>query len=125
VNASFIRELLRRAAVYAADGRAARAAARVPSDGLAPSNGSVPSAGFAPPHGSVNRAAPSNGPALANGAAADQAPPLRVSARHLNLALDELLGSQHDLTRVLLGSRPMRGADAVIRPVWPHLRPTR
>ena len=125
VNASFIRELLRRAAVYAADGRAARAATRVPSDGLAPSNGSVPSTGLAPPHGSVNRAAPSNGPALANGAAADQAPPLRVSARHLNLALDELLGSQHDLTRVLLGSRPMRGADAVIRPVWPHLRPTR
>jgi hypothetical protein len=53
------------------------------------------------------------------------APPLRVSARHLNLALDELLDIRHDLTRVLLGSRPMRGADAVIRPVLPHLRPSR
>jgi hypothetical protein len=51
--------------------------------------------------------------------------PLRVSARHLNLALDELLDSRHDLTRVLLGSRPMRGADAIIRPVLPRLRPTR
>ncbi len=81
VNASFIRELLRRAAVHAADGRAARAGAT--------------------------------------------ASPLRVSARHLNLALDELLDVRHDLTRVLLGSRPMRGADAVIRPVLPHLRPSR
>jgi hypothetical protein len=99
VNASFIRELLRRAAVYAADGRAARAAV------LAPANGSA-------------------GPRV-NGSAPDRAAPLRVSARHLNLALDELLDTRHDLTRVLLGSRPIRGADAVIRPVLPHLRPSR
>jgi cell division protease FtsH len=99
VNASFIRELLRRAAVHAADARAARAAVLAPASGspISPANGSGP----------------------------DPGPPLRVSARHLNLALDELLDTQHDLTRVLLGSRPMRGADAVIRPVLPHLRPSR
>jgi cell division protease FtsH len=99
VNASFIRELLRRAAVYAADGRAARTAV------LAPANGSAIS--------------------QANGSVLDPAAPLRVSARHLNLALDELLDTRHDLTRVLLGSRPVSGADAVIRPVLPHLRPSR
>jgi hypothetical protein len=64
-------------------------------------------------------------PATGHGGAPDQAAPLRVSARHLNLALDELLDTRHDLTRVLLGSRPIRGADAIIRPVLPHLRPTR
>ena len=115
VNASFIRELVRRAAVRAADGRAARAVA------LAPVNGSA--------------AAPARGPAGSQpggpagsqrgGAAPDPAAPLRVSARHLNLALAELLDTRHDLTRVLLGSRPMRGADAIIRPVLPHLHPTR
>ena len=98
VNASFIRELLRRAAVHAANGRATRAAV------LAPANGSA-----------ISRA---------NGSVLDPAAPLRVSARHLNLALDELLDTRHDLTRVLLGSRPTRGADAVIRPVLPHLRPS-
>ena len=103
VNASFIRELLRRAAVHAADGRAARAGA------------------MTPPHVPVL----ANGSRLANGSGPDPAAPLRVSARHLNLALDELLDVRHDLTRVLLGSRPMRGADAVIRPVLPHLRPSR
>jgi hypothetical protein len=107
VNASFIRELLRRAAVHAADGRAARAAV------LAPVNGSA----AAPAHRSAG--------SRLHGPAPDPAAPLRVSARHLNLALDELLDARHDLTRVLLGSRPMRGSDAVIRPVLPHLRPTR
>jgi hypothetical protein len=122
VNASFIRELLRRAAVHAADGRAARAAV------LAPANGSA----TAPAHGSATASAHGAAPDLANGSgpapnssAPDPAAPLRVSARHLNLALDELLDTRHDLTRVLLGSRPMRGADAVIRPVLPHLRPSR
>ena len=107
VNASFIRELLRRAAVHAAEGRAARAAV------LAPVNGSAANQ----PGGSADR--------QLNGSAPDPAAPLRVSGRHLNLALDELLDTRHDLTRVLLGSRPVRGADAVIRPVLPHLRPTR
>jgi len=151
VNASFIRELLRRAAVYAANGRAARAPALAEVNAVAPAaaNGSAPlqasgSAGSlvngtvqVPVNGAapilVNGAAPAEvlGPAAANGvtvtdgAAPDQAAPLRVSARHLNLALDELLDSRHDLTRVLLGSRPMRGADAIIRPVLPRLRPTR
>jgi cell division protease FtsH len=112
VNASFIRELLRRAAVYAADGRAARAALLAPADGSA-ANGSA--------------AGRANGSASGQpgGPAPDPAAPLRVSARHLNLALDELLDTRHDLTRVLLGSRPIRGADAVIRPVLPHLRPSR
>jgi cell division protease FtsH len=128
VNASFIRELLRRAAVHAADGRAARAAVLAPATGsaavlaaAAPAHGSA----AAPAHGSA--AAPANGSAAGQpgGPAPDPAAPLRVSARHLNLALDELLDTRHDLTRVLLGSRPMRGADAVIRPVPPHLRPSR
>jgi cell division protease FtsH len=171
VNASFIRELLRRAAVYAADGRGTRAAALSEVNALAPAtangsgpvqataqamaNGSGPVQATAqvpvnasaqvpanasaqvpanasaqvPVNGSgpaeVNGSAPANGVTAANGAAPGQAVPLRVSARHLNLALDELLDSRHDLTRVLLGSRPMRGADAIIRPVLPRLRPTR
>ena len=99
VNATFIRELLRRAAVHAADGRAARSA------------GPAPAGAFT--------AGPGGGPAP------DPAAPLRVSARHLNLALDELLDTRHDLTRVLLGSPPMRGADVVIRPALPYLRPSR
>ena len=172
VNASFIRELLRRAAVYAADGRGARApalagvnsfaaaaangsaplpasgpdgsphgTAQIPVNGTAaagthgaaaagraprsnaagPSNGAGPASGTPPSNGAV----PANGTDPANGTGPDQGAPLRVSARHLNLALDELLDSRHDLTRVLLGSRPLRGADAIIRPVLPRLRPTR
>ena len=84
-----------------------------------PANGTGPS----PVPGTVPGQA--GGPAPGQGAPPDQAVPLRVSARHLNLALDELLDSRHDLTRVLLGSRPMRGADVVIRPVLPYLRPSR
>ncbi len=154
VNASFIRELLRRASVYAADGRGARAAVLAEVNALAPAaaNGSsplratgsaagldhgvvqVPGHGAAPAevHGAAANGAvpadgtpPASGTAPASSPAPDQAAPLRVSARHLNLALDELLDSRHDLTRVLLGSRPMRGADAIIRPVLPRLRPTR
>jgi cell division protease FtsH len=149
VNASFIRELLRRAAVYAADGRGTRAAAlsevnalapatangsgpvqatvQVPVNGSGPAevNGSAPAEVSGSGPAEVNGSAPAHGVAAANGAAPGQAVPLRVSARHLNLALDELLDSRHDLTRVLLGSRPMRGADAIIRPVLPRLRPTR
>ena len=130
MNASFIRELLRRAAVYAADGRAARAAAMAFANGSGPvlAHGPVPAtpahgSGRAPGHGIVPGQA--GDPAPGHGAPPDQAAPLRVSARHLNLALDELLDSRHDLTRVLLGSRPMRGADAIIRPVLPYLRPSR
>jgi hypothetical protein len=146
VNASFIRELLRRAAVYAADGRAARAAAPAVASARAAAgpNGSHPGqvSGTAPasratgagpgapapadaavPAG-VNGAVPAGAGVPGGAPAGDQGAPLRVSARHLNLALDELLGSRHDLTRVLLGSRPMRGADAVIRPALPYLRPT-
>jgi ATPase family associated with various cellular activities (AAA) len=109
VTASFIRELLRRAALHAAmhaDG--ARAAHPPPPDGTGPAG---------------NGAAPGYGP-LANGAAAGPGAPLRVTGRQLNRALDELLDSSHDLTRVLLGSRPVHGADAVIRPALPRLRPT-
>ncbi len=108
VTASFIRELLRRAALHAAmhaDG--ARAARTRPRSAGPPLNG----------------AAPHPGP-LANGTATAPEVPLRVTARQLTRALDELLDSSHDLTRVLLGSRPVHGADAVIRPVLPRLRPT-
>jgi len=107
VTASFIRELLRRAALHAAmhaDGaRATRARPR----------------GADPP---LNGAAAHPGP-LATGMATTPDVPLRVTARQLTRALDELLDSSHDLTRVLLGSRPVHGADAVIRPVLPRLRP--
>ncbi|HEY5354091.1 MAG TPA: ATP-binding protein [Streptosporangiaceae bacterium] len=126
VNASFMRELLRRAAVYAADARTARAAPAVASGfaAAAPSGSHPnPANGSAPAHATLPPGA--NGSTPARGSAGDQGAALRVSARHLNLALDELLDSRHDLTRVLLGSRPMRGADAIIRPVLPHLRPTR
>ena len=126
VNASFMRELLRRAAVYAADARTARAAPAVASGfAAAAASGSHPNPanGSAPAHATLPPGA--NGSTPARGSAGDQGAALRVSARHLNLALDELLDSRHDLTRVLLGSRPMRGADAIIRPVLPHLRPTR
>ena len=109
VTASFIRELLRRAALHAAmhaDG--ARAARTLPRGGAGPP---------------VNGTAPHPGP-LASGVATEPGVPLRVTARQLSRALDELLDSSHDLTRVLLGSRPVHGADAVIRPVLPRLRPT-
>ncbi len=53
------------------------------------------------------------------------AAPLRVTIRHFNRALDELLDSNSQLPGLLLGSRPARGADAVIRPVLPALTPTR
>jgi cell division protease FtsH len=120
VNASFIRELLRRAAVHAADSRAARAALLAPANGSAAgrANGSAA-------NGSAAGRANGSASGQPGGPAPDPAPPLRVGARQLNLALDELLDTRHDLTRVLLGSRPIRGADAVIRPVLPHLRPSR
>ncbi|MGH3121270.1 MAG: hypothetical protein ACRDND_09655, partial [Streptosporangiaceae bacterium] len=102
-------------AVHAAGARAARAAV------LAPANGSA----AALAHGSAANQPNGSAPIQPGGPAPDPAAPLRVSARHLNLALDELLDTRQDLTRVLLGSRPMRGADAVIRPVLPYLRPSR
>jgi hypothetical protein len=110
VTASFIRELLRRAALQAA----------MHADGARPARTPPPGGGAGPPR---NGAAPHPGP-LGNGAATATAVPLRVTARQLTRALDELLDSSHDLTRVLLGSRPVHGADAVIRPVLPRLRPT-
>ena len=96
-------------------------------NGAAPAevSGAAPAGVNGAARAEVNGSAPASGITAANGAAPGQAVPLRVSARHLNLALDELLDSRHDLTRVLLGSRPMRGADAIIRPVLPRLRPTR
>ena len=80
----------------------------------------MPADGAGPP---LNGAAPHPEP-LANGVATSAGVPLRVTARQLNGALDELLDGSHDLTRVLLGSRPVHGADAIIRPVLPRLRPT-
>jgi hypothetical protein len=44
---------------------------------------------------------------------------LRVTSRHLNRALDQLLDSRNQLTGLLPGGRGARGADAVIRPVLP------
>jgi ATPase family associated with various cellular activities (AAA) len=108
VTASFIRELLRRAALHAA----------MHADGVRPAR-------TAPLNGAVPHDRPvTNGAAYGRAARSGSAVPLRVTARHLNRALDELLDSSHDLTRVLLGSRPARGADAVIRPVLPRIRPT-
>jgi ATPase family associated with various cellular activities (AAA) len=108
VTASFIRELLRRAALHAAmHADATRSVGTPPGGGTAPA---------------VNGVAPDAQPS-ANGVATEPGVALRVTARQLNRALDELLDSSHDLTRVLLGSRPAHGADAVIRPVLPHLRP--
>lgn len=88
VTASFIKELLRRAALHAAVGT----------------------------NGKLTRSPP----------AADTltATTLRVTSRHLNRALDELLDSRNQLTG-LLGGRAARGADAIIRPVLPRLHPTR
>ena len=86
VTASFMKELLRRAALHAA--------ARPVRAGAAPDAG-APEA------------------------------PLRVTARHFSRALDELLDSSSQLPGVLLGGRPARGADVVIRPVLTHLTPTR
>jgi hypothetical protein len=47
--------------------------------------------------------------------AASSAKPLRVTDAHLNAALDQLLATRNQLTRVLLGGRGGLGADAVIR----------
>ena len=124
VTASFIRELLRRAALHAAMHADGARAARTPLLGaVGPAvNGSAPHA--EPPPAEPPPAEPPPAEALANGVAAAPGVPLRVTARQLNRALDELLDSSHDLTRMLLGSRPAHGADAVIRPVLPRLRPT-
>jgi cell division protease FtsH len=87
VTASFIKELLRRAALHAAVGA----------------------------NGKATRSPP---------AAVAATTTLRVTSRHLNRALDELLDSRNQLTGLLLG-RTAHGADAIIRPVLPRLRPGR
>jgi len=89
VTASFIKELLRRAALHAAVGT----------------------------NGKLTRSPPAAGTLTAT--------TLRVTSRHLNRALDELLDSRNQLTGLLLGGRAARGADAIIRPVLPRLHPTR
>jgi ATPase family associated with various cellular activities (AAA) len=83
VTASFLKELLRRAAMYAAEEAA------------------------------------DQGP----GAAADRGDaaggPLTVTDAHMNAALDELLDSRNQLTRILLGGRAAQGAPASLNPVTP------
>jgi hypothetical protein len=88
VTASFIKELLRRAAL--------RAARETEPDGDAPPGDAPP--GDAPPGDAPPGDAP---PAV--GADAAPGAPLRVSAAHLTAALDELLDTRSQLTRVLLG----------------------
>jgi hypothetical protein len=70
VTASFIKELIRRAALIAAE----------------------------------ERAGAGSDPDSSNGAAAASSEQLRVSAVHLDAALDILAGSRHQLTRRLLGA---------------------
>ncbi|HEY9243871.1 MAG TPA: AAA family ATPase, partial [Streptosporangiaceae bacterium] len=95
VTASFIRELLRRAALHAAmHANGARVTRPLPLGGAGP-----------PVHGTAPPAEP-----LASSVVSGPDGPLRVTARQLNRALDELLDSSHELTRVLLGSRPVNGA---------------
>jgi hypothetical protein len=106
VTASFIKELLRRAAL--------RAAADAPPERPA----DVAAAGLAPANGAAGPALPANG-AAPPGQAADSGP-LRVTDLHLGGALDELLDTRNQLTRLRLGGRPatdtrVAGADAVIR----------
>jgi predicted N-acetyltransferase YhbS len=98
VTASFLKELLRRAALLAAE---------TASAGPAPGNGS--------------------GSGEASASPGDGAP-LHISDAHMNAALDQLLDVRGQLTRALLGGsaagpgghRPM-GADAVIRKPVPGL----
>ena len=47
----------------------------------------------------------------ADSGAGEAAAPLRVTDAHLNAALDELLDTRNELTRVLLGGRSGRGAE--------------
>jgi len=68
VTASFIKELLRKAALFAAE----------------------------------------------DGAAPDVAGPLRVTDAHMTAALDQLLDTRNQLTRVLLGGQPGSGAGQVL-----------
>ena len=86
VTASFMKELLRRAALHAA-------------------------------------ARPVRAGGAADGGAAEA--PLRVTARHLSRALDELLDSSCQPPGAGFGGRPARGADVVVRPVLTHLTSTR
>jgi cell division protease FtsH len=106
VTPSFLRELLRRAALHAAV-RPGAAHAR-------------PGPGPTPAHAGTVPVQPGAVPVQPGPAA-----PLRVTIRHFNRALDELLDSNSQLPGLLLGSRPARGADALIRPVIPSLIPTR
>ena len=93
VTAAFIKELLRRAAVLAAETEAARADGTGGADGTDRADG-------------ADRADRADGPGL----------PLRLTDAHLNEALDQLLDVRGRLTRTLLGGRGV-GQDAVIRPM--------
>jgi hypothetical protein len=106
VTASFMKELLRRAALHAA-ARPVRGG-RTP-DGRAPDSRTPD--GKAPDGKAPDGRAPEA--------------PLRVTARHFSRALDELLDSSSQLPGAGFGGRAARGADVVIRPVLTHLTPTR
>jgi SpoVK/Ycf46/Vps4 family AAA+-type ATPase len=117
VTASFIKELLRRAALHAAVGTTGRLTRSPPATAA----GALIPASFP-----ASPAASATGTGIAGALATEgQASALRVTSRHLNRALDELLDSRNQLTGLLLGGRPARGADAIIRPVLPRLHPGR
>jgi hypothetical protein len=49
--------------------------------------------------------------AIEEGEGGGDGAPLRVTAEHLNAALDQLLDTRNQLTRVLLGGQAARGGD--------------
>jgi hypothetical protein len=93
VTAAFLKELLRRAALLAAEG-----------DGNGQAGGAAGHAHAAKANGDCRSSAP-----------------LRVTDAHLDAALNQLLDVRAWLTRTLLGERSRTGQDAVIRPMGADL----
>jgi ATPase family protein associated with various cellular activities (AAA) len=102
VTAAFLKELLRRAALLAAESAA-------PGNGAAQTNG-----GAAAGHAAAT--AP-----LAGTNGCGPAAPLRVTDAHMEAALNQLLDVRAWLTRSFLGERGRSGQDAVIRPMGADL----
>jgi hypothetical protein len=101
VTASFLKELLRRAALLAAEAATQDNGGTQPGCGGAASNG-TPAAAGANGHGRT-------------------LPPLRITDVHMEAALNQLLDVRAWLTRTLLGERGRSGQDAVIRPMGADL----
>jgi hypothetical protein len=124
VTASFLKELLRRAALLAAEAAPPDNGASQPADDRPGGHSGTAGNGAPALNGAVagaaDGAAAPAGWAEANGHC-PTLPPLRVTDAHMEAALNQLLDVRAWLTRTLLGERGRSGQDAVIRPMGADL----